>query len=70
MRQSSGSSVEDQVDLIDFKQGAGELDFLSHIVEPSQDSSWLNVNQSQRVPSKEMTTPTPSPGPPLEEQES
>ena len=59
MRQGSGSSVEDQVNLIDIKQGAGKLEIVSHIVKPSQDSSWLDVNQSQIAPCKEMTAPPP-----------
>ena len=40
------SSSGDQVDLIEYKEGAGELDFVNRILEPSRDSSWLNVNRS------------------------
>ena len=49
-------SSGDQVDLIEYKEAAGELDFVNHILEPSRDSSWLNVNP--RVPSKDISQPT------------
>ena len=49
-------SSGDQVDLIEYKEAAGELDFVNHILKPSRDSSWLNVNP--RVPSKDISQPT------------
>ena len=48
-------SSRDQVDLIEYKEGAGKLDFVNRILEPSRDSSWLNVNP--RVPSKDISQP-------------
>ena len=48
------SSV-DQVDQIEYKEGAGELDFVNLILEPTWDSSWLNVNP--RVLSKDISQP-------------
>ena len=48
-------SSEDQVDLIEYKEGADELDFVNRILEPSRNSSWLNVNP--RVPSKDISQP-------------
>ena len=48
-------SSGDQVDLIEYKDGVGERDFVNRILEPSQDSSWLNLNP--RVPSKDISQP-------------
>ena len=48
-------SSRDQVDLIEYKEGAGELDFVNRILEPNGDSSWLNMNP--RVPSKDISQP-------------
>ena len=48
-------SSGDQVDLIEYKEGAGELDFVNYILEPSQDASWFNVNA--RVPSEDILQP-------------
>ena len=48
-------SSRGQVDLIEYKEGADKLDFVNRILEPSRNSSWLNLNP--RVPSKDISQP-------------
>ena len=48
-------SSRGQVDLIEYKEGASKLDFVNRILEPSRNSSWLNLNP--RVPSKDISQP-------------
>ena len=48
-------SSGDQVELIEYKEETSKLDFVNRILEPSRDSSRVNVNP--RVPSKDILRP-------------
>ena len=45
--------VSGQVDLIEYKEGAGRLDYVNRILEASRGDSWFNVNP--RVPTKDIS---------------